>query len=87
LVTGAGGVEHRHPHHKKHHERFPGLHSDYYAFNHTFHDDGRVIWANITRENNCLVLNYVPVGQHVLGVQARGDQKKVVYLSHMIVIR
>lgn len=83
--------QNQHVQHMQHRARFPSAHPDYYSvsLNHSsFREDGRLVWGNITSEHGCLVLNFVPVGQHVLGVLPVGGKgKKMVYLSHMIVLR
>jgi len=79
-------VPHHHLHHKRHREQFPAMHADYYSFNHTFHEDGRINWANITSFSGCLLLNFVPVGQHVVGIRPL-SAKKPAYLTHMVIIR
>ena len=72
--------------HKLHRQQFPSMHADYYAYNHTYHADGRVIWSNVTMENSCLMMWDVPEGQHVVGVQV-SEGRKSFYLTHMIVVK
>jgi hypothetical protein len=84
LADGDDSNHHAHrARHKIHRERFPSLHEDYYSYNHTYHDDGRILWSNVTESDFCLAMYDVPAGQHVLGILTN---KKTFYLSHMIIV-
>ena len=71
--------------HKMHQSRFSSLHPDYYLYNHTYHEDGRIVWSNVSKQNACLLMNDLPVGQHVVGLIPRGP--KHFSLTHLIVVK